>query len=128
MQANFRTTLLLAALLGVTAVLTGTFGAHGLEGRVSNDLLGVYETGVRYHAYHALALLACCGFVDRLGRLGGWVVGLFAIGTVVFAGSLYLLALTGERWLGAITPIGGACFVAGWVCLAWSGLRAKVAN
>ncbi|MEL7237759.1 MAG: DUF423 domain-containing protein [Planctomycetota bacterium] len=122
---SFRATLLIAGLLGLTAVLAGTFGAHGLEGRVEEDLLPTFEVGVRYHAYHALAVLACCGFIERLGKGGKWAVTFFVIGTIIFAGTLYLLTLTGQRWLGAITPIGGVCLLAGWASLAITALRAK---
>jgi uncharacterized membrane protein YgdD (TMEM256/DUF423 family) len=118
--------MLLAALLGGLAVALGAFGAHALEGRISADLLATFETGARYHFYHALALI---GVVVAIGRwpasnlpaIAGW---LFVVGVVVFSGSLYLLALTGVRWLGAITPIGGVAFLAGWACLllaAWRG-------
>lgn len=104
------------ALLGVAA---GAFGAHALRARVAPDLLAVFETGARYHMYHALALLAVALAAERLPgrqwRAAGW---LFTAGIVVFSGSLYLLALTGARWLGAVTPLGGAAFLGGWVALA----------
>lgn len=112
----------LAAGLGVGV---GAFGAHGLEGRVDPTLLPVFETGARYHMYHALALLAVGWAAARFGS--GWVDAagiLFAIGIVLFSGSLYLMTLTGVRALGAITPLGGLAFIAGWVCLAVAALRA----
>ena len=103
-------------LLGVAL---GAFGAHGLRTRLSPDMLAVFETGVRYHMYHSLAILVV-GLV--LGRMGGWLISLagwlFTAGIVLFSGSLYALALTGVTVLGAITPIGGLAFLAGWACLA----------
>lgn len=107
------------AVLGFLAVALGAFGAHGLEDRLTADLMDVYQTGVRYHLVHALALFAAAWALERGGgrpaRLAGWGFGL---GTLVFSGSLYLLAITGARWLGAVTPLGGLLFLAGWVALA----------
>jgi uncharacterized membrane protein YgdD (TMEM256/DUF423 family) len=112
-----------AALLGVAL---GAFGAHALRDRLAPDLLAIYETGVRYHFYHALALLAAAyaagRWPDGSAALAGW---LFAAGLVLFSGSLYVLAVTGVRWLGAITPLGGVAFIAGWAVLAWTALRAS---
>lgn len=127
-----RTTLMLAAALGFLAVAIGAFGAHGLAGRVEAGkmdagLLDTFEVGVRYHAYHALALLALAGFVEGLGTAGKVAVVAFVFGVVIFAGSLYTLTLTGQRWLGAVTPIGGVSFMVGWVALfvgAWRSKRA----
>ena len=106
-------------------VLLGAFGAHGLRGRVTPEMLAVFETGVRYHLVHGLALLAVARATTRWPNTwisaSGW---LFVAGIVVFSGSLYLLSITGVRWLGAITPIGGLCFVAGWLILALSAMRA----
>jgi uncharacterized membrane protein YgdD (TMEM256/DUF423 family) len=115
----------LGALSGAMAVALGAFGAHGLKARLPADLLATFETGVRYQMYHALALLAVAWAVTRwsgsnLPTSAGW---LFVAGTVLFSFSLYLLALTGQRWLGAITPLGGVAFVAGWVCLALAAWR-----
>ena len=110
----------LGAVSALLAVALGAFGAHGLRARLSPDMLTVFEVGVRYHMYHALALLAVGWAAGRWPggavHAAGW---LFIAGTVVFSGSLYLLALTGQRWLGAITPLGGAAFIAGWAALAW---------
>ncbi|MCK6530180.1 DUF423 domain-containing protein [Myxococcota bacterium] len=107
------------------AVVLGAFGAHGLRRRVPPDLLAVFETGVRYHFYHALALLAVAWAASRWPSAAvtasGW---LFACGIAVFSGTLYALALSGARWLGAITPLGGLALVAGWVLLAWGVARA----
>jgi len=113
------------ALMGFVGVGLGAFGAHGLRGRLSPEMLAVFETGVRYHMYHALALLAVAWAVTRWsGALTQWAGWLFLAGTVLFSGSLYLLALTGIRWLGAITPLGGVAFLAGWLCLLLAAARA----
>ena len=113
----------LAAVSGMLAVALGAFGAHALKQRLDEYALGVFETAVQYHFWHSLALLAVG--VIALGqpqipllRSSGW---LFLLGIVVFSGSLYLLSLTGMRWLGAITPLGGLAFIAGWACLAVAG-------
>lgn len=114
-----RTFLLLGALGGFLAVALGAFGAHALRARLSPDMLAVFETGVRYQMYHSLALLLVASMIPRLG---GWLIAtagwLFTAGIVIFSGSLYLLATTGVTILGAITPIGGLAFLAGWACLA----------
>ncbi len=113
-----------AALCGLGVVL-GAFGAHGLRARVTPDMLAVFETGVRYHLIHALGLLAVAWAASRWPSAwvgaAGW---LFVAGIVIFSGSLYLLVMTGTRWLGAITPIGGLCLIAGWAVLAVGALRA----
>jgi uncharacterized membrane protein YgdD (TMEM256/DUF423 family) len=100
-------------------VAAGAFGAHALRARVEPRLLEVFETGARYQLYHALALLAVAWASSRwpgtLTTAAGW---LFVAGTVLFSGSLYAMTLTGVRALGAITPLGGVAFIAGWVCLA----------
>jgi len=115
----------LGAASAALAVLLGAFGAHALKTRLSPDLLAVFETGVRYHLAHALGLLAAAWAAGRFGgdavRWGGW---LLAIGTLLFSGSLYLLALTGVRWLGLITPFGGVAFIVGWALLAMAAIRA----
>jgi len=112
----------LVALLGVAG---GAFGAHGLKNRLTPDMLAVFETGVRYQLIHALALLAVAWACSRWpGRAASAAGFLFLIGIVVFSGSLYLLALTGVRSFGAVTPVGGVAFLAGWACLAWAGWRA----
>lgn len=128
--------LILGACSAATAVVAGAFGAHALRARVEPRLLEVFETGARYQMYHALALVAVAWVLARgssvaAAELGsppgtgfavasGW---LFVAGTVFFSGSLYVMVLTGERALGAITPIGGVCFIAGWVCLALAAAR-----
>ena len=105
-------------------VLLGAFGAHALRERLTPDMLVVYETGVRYHLTHALGLLAVAWAASHWPNAwtasAGW---LFVAGIAIFSGSLYLLAVTGVRWLGAITPIGGLCLIAGWVALAVGALR-----
>jgi uncharacterized membrane protein YgdD (TMEM256/DUF423 family) len=114
-----RTFVFVAALMGLVGVGLGAFGAHGLRGRLSPDMLAVFETGVRYQMYHALALLAVAILMPRVeGRaviVAGWS---FIAGIFIFSGSLYALALTGVTTLGAITPIGGVAFLAGWIALA----------
>ena len=115
-----RTFLLVGAVLGFLGVAIGAFGAHGLRGRLSPEMLAVFETGVRYQMYHVLALLVTASAIGHLGAarllvIAGW---LFVAGTVLFSGSLYALALTGVTTLGAITPLGGLAFLGGWACLA----------
>jgi uncharacterized membrane protein YgdD (TMEM256/DUF423 family) len=108
------------SLSAFSAVALGAFGAHGLKERVSPEMLAIFEVGVRYHMYHALALLGVAWAAARWPggsiNAAGW---LFLLGMLVFSGSLYALSVTGIRWLGAITPIGGAAFLIGWLCLAW---------
>jgi len=114
-----RTFALAGAVSAFLAVAAGAFGAHALRARLPADLLAVFETAARYQMYHALALLGVAILAARWPgmplRAAGW---LFIGGTVVFSGSLYLLALSGTRWLGAITPVGGLLFLAGWIALA----------
>lgn len=106
------------ALLGLVGVGLGAFGAHGLRGRLSPEMLAAFETGVRYQMYHALALLALVALMSRHeGRailVAGWS---WTAGILVFSGSLYALALTGTTILGAITPIGGVALLVGWLAL-----------
>lgn len=111
-----------AAVLGFLAVALGAFGAHGLRGRLGPAELDIWRTAALYHLVHAVALLAVAlaGARVRRGRL---VCGLWTAGVVVFGGSLYLLAVTGVRWLGAITPLGGAAFLAGWLVLAVTSVK-----
>jgi len=114
----------LGALSGFVAVAAGAFGAHALRARIAPDLLAVFETGARYQMYHALALLlVAVAYAHRPAPALGAAGWLFTAGTVIFAGSLYALALTGVRAFGAITPVGGVCFLAGWLCLASVFLR-----
>jgi len=116
----------LGALSGFVAVAAGAFGAHVLRQRLSPAHLAVFETAARYEMYHALALI---GVALALNRRPGAALGVagwcFVAGTVFFCGSLYVLALTGIAWLGAITPLGGVCFLTGWLALAWGVLSSR---
>jgi uncharacterized membrane protein YgdD (TMEM256/DUF423 family) len=117
---------MLGAVNGFLAVSAGAFGAHGLKSRVTPDMLANFETGARYHMYHALALLAVAWLATQrpsgLADAAGWC---FLIGIIIFSGSLYALVLTGMTKLGMITPIGGTLLIVGWVLLAAAGLRLK---
>jgi uncharacterized membrane protein YgdD (TMEM256/DUF423 family) len=114
-----RTFLFVGAVMGFVGVSLGAFGAHGLRTRLSPEMLAIFETGVRYQMYHALALIALAAFMTRLdsraAAIAGWC---FTAGIFIFSGSLYALALSGVTILGAITPIGGLAFLAGWILLA----------
>jgi uncharacterized membrane protein YgdD (TMEM256/DUF423 family) len=113
-----RTFFLIGALAGFIGVALGAFGAHGLRSRLSSEMLAVFETGVRYQMYHALALLLTAAAMARID--GWWVMTAgwcFVAGIVLFSGSLYALALTGVTTFGAVTPVGGLAFLAGWACL-----------
>ena len=114
----------IGALSAFTGVAAGAFGAHALKSRLAPDMLAVFEVGVRYQMYHALALIACAWAVTRwpgpLTTASGW---LFVAGMLVFSGSLYALSFTGYRGLGAVTPLGGLAFLAGWLCLAAAALK-----
>ncbi|WP_442110557.1 DUF423 domain-containing protein [Pseudomonas sp. NUPR-001] len=119
-----RSFLMLAAFFGFTGVALGAFAAHGLKGRLSSEYLAVFHTGVTYQLVHALALLGVAVLATQLpGRLVAWAGGLFALGIVLFSGSLYLLTLSGIGKLGMITPIGGMAFLAGWLCLGLAAWR-----
>lgn len=114
----------LGATSAAVAVAAGAFGAHALRARLTPASLAVFETGARYQMYHALALFAAAWALSRWpGQLPVWAGWLFVAGTVLFSGSLYILALTGTRWWGAVTPLGGVAFLAGWICLAASAVR-----
>lgn len=119
-----RLLLTLAGLIGGLGVAAGAFGAHALRMRLAPRDLEIFETAVRYQLYHALALVAAAWVADRWpSPLANAAGGLFVAGIVVFSGSLYLLVLTNTRWLGAVTPIGGVAFIAGWFCLALAAQR-----
>ena len=111
----------LGCLLAFLGVAAGAFGAHGLRDKLTPEMAQIFETAVRYQMYHALALLATAWFMSRypgtLVQAAGW---LFLAGIAVFSGTLYALALTGLRGLGAITPVGGMALLIGWVLLAWA--------
>lgn len=120
----------LGAVLGGLAVGIGAFGAHGLQGKVTPDMLNVFEIGVRYQMYHALALVLLGLFAGRGPSPlplevppgvapAAW---LFLVGIVLFSGSLYVLVLSGTKWLGAVTPLGGVAFIVGWVLFARAAL------
>jgi uncharacterized membrane protein YgdD (TMEM256/DUF423 family) len=118
--------LFIAALLGSLAVAAGAFGAHALREKLSERAIEIFETGSRYQMYHALALLLVALLLSRAEAGQSTLVAAgvaFIVGVVIFSGSLYALSLTGIKWLGAITPLGGVAFIVGWGCLAvaaWS--------
>lgn len=120
-----KTFFLLAALFGGVAVALGAFGAHGLSGRLSESMLETFEIGVRYQFYHALALVAVVVALGRWPQAAPvvWAGWLFVAGILIFSGSLYALVFSGVRMLGAITPIGGVAFIAGWALLVWVAWR-----
>lgn len=123
-----RTWLAAGALIAMLAVMTGAFGAHGLRDMVSTRGLEVFQTAVTYQMYHAIALvlvalLSATGLSRRLLGVAG---GFFLAGILLFSGSLYLLVLTDIRWVGPITPLGGVCFMVGWVAMAGAALRRSV--
>ena len=123
-DSGMRIWLFIAAVNGGLAVLCGAFAAHGLSGRLTPNALGIFETGARYHMYHALAIGLAALLPEGPGsRRAGTAAALFLAGIVLFCGSLYLLALTGARVLGFVTPFGGLAFVAGWLFLALAALR-----
>ena len=114
------------AILLALAVMMGAFGAHGLRDRLDTYSMGIWEKAVFYHFVHALGILIA-SFLPKTGTFSefatAWVCTLLLAGIVLFSGSLYLLAVTGTRWLGAITPLGGISFIAAWLLLAWFLLR-----
>lgn len=113
-----RPILMTAAIFLAIAVAVGAFGAHGLKNLLTEEMLRIYKTGVEYHFYHALGMLLI-GVVsmNMPSTLLNWSAVFLGIGILLFSGSLYLMAVTGIRWLGAITPLGGLSFIAGWVLL-----------
>lgn len=123
-----RTWLGVCGILGALGVGLGAFGAHGLQSILPPQQMAIFETSVRYHLFHVLALL---GTALAMGNFPQYSIGLrrvaiaFTVGIVVFSGSLYLLVFTGQRWLGAVTPIGGVAFIAGWLGLAIVFLRPR---
>ena len=115
-----RTVAGIGTILALVAVAAGAFGAHGLRGRLSADDMAIFETAVRYHLIHAVGLIAVAWVMDRWpGALAPTAALLMLVGVLIFSGSLYLLVLTGPRWLGAVTPLGGIGMIAAWALLAW---------
>jgi len=118
--------LVVGSLSACLSVAAGAFGAHALKGLFGPEALVTWETAARYQMYHALAMLAVGAAAQALRTTSLRVAGLcFLVGTLVFSGSLYALVLSGQRWLGAITPIGGLAFMAGWLAFAWAVIRGR---
>jgi uncharacterized membrane protein YgdD (TMEM256/DUF423 family) len=118
--------IVLGALLAALGVALGAYGAHALRARLAPEALAVYQTAAQYHMWHALGLLAV-GLLCKILPANGWLKasgGLLIAGVVLFSGSLYLLAVTGTRWLGAVTPLGGSALILAWLALALGMLRA----
>ena len=117
--------LVTAAISGFLAVALGAFGAHGLKARLTQDLMNVYQTGVQYHFYHTLALLALAIMLQHHPQAAAfkWSAALMVAGIIIFSGSLYVLALTGLHWFGAVTPVGGISFLVAWVMMAVGGYQ-----
>jgi uncharacterized membrane protein YgdD (TMEM256/DUF423 family) len=122
---NAKRCLLAAALALAAAVALGAFGAHALKGQLGVDMLATYQTAVQYHFWHGLGLLGVGALMLRFAdaRALAAVAWLLIAGLLLFSGSLYLLALTGATWLGAVTPLGGVALIAAWVWLAWWAWR-----
>lgn len=119
--------LFVAAINGVLAVAAGAFAAHGLQGRLDPHAFQLFETGARYHMYHALAIgLASLAVRDLAATPAATAAGFFLAGILLFSGSLYLLALTGTRVFAIVTPLGGVCFLIGWGFLAFAATRLKM--
>jgi uncharacterized membrane protein YgdD (TMEM256/DUF423 family) len=116
--------LLIAAINGFLAVAAGAFGAHGLQGRLDAHHLEIFETGARYQMYHALAMgLAALAIRGAAAGAAQAAAAFFLVGVVLFSGSLYILALTGIRGFGIVTPFGGLAFLIGWGALAWAATK-----
>ena len=120
-----RTFFLIGSFLGTLSVALGAFGAHALRDRIEASLLANYQTGVTYMFYHTLAIFIAVLALGKWSQstLPVWSGWLFVVGIVFFSGSLFVMAFTGQRWLGAITPIGGVAFIAGWLLLAWTAWK-----
>ena len=116
--------LVFAAFSGMLSVILGAFAAHGLKNKLSESMLATFQTGVQYQLYHSLAILLVVVLYRQTPHpLMQWSASLLSAGIVLFSFSLYLLALTGNKWFGPVTPIGGLCFVTGWFLLLLSALR-----
>jgi len=123
-----RVFLAIAAVLGGTAVAAGAFGSHALKTRLSDRALEIFDLGTRYQMYHALALLLVALLLLQTAAAQSLLTAAgiaFITGVVIFSGSLYALSLTGVKWLGAVTPLGGVALMAGWGCLAIAALNLK---
>src|SRR3990172_6640536 len=122
MPATAKLFIAIGAVAGALGVVLGAFGAHALKARLSPELLAVYQTGVQYHLWHALGLVAIGVVAVHLPTSAPlkWAGWLMLAGIALFSGSLYVLAATGTRWLGAITPFGGAAFIAAWLAFAYA--------
>ena len=121
MNTSGRTWIVLGGLFGGLAVITGAFGAHGLEKMLTADQLETYEVAVRYQMYHALALVLVGLLATRPSRLLSLAGSMFVLGILLFSGLLYALVFTGLTRLGMIVPLGGLAFIAGWFLLAAAG-------
>ena len=106
--------LMLGGLFATLSVILGAFAAHGLKSKISEQAIVTFQTGVTYQMYHALGLILFA-IVAKQGVPLNWASGFLVIGTLLFSGSLYALALTGVKWFGPITPLGGLCFIIGWI-------------
>ncbi|MGM0556128.1 MAG: DUF423 domain-containing protein [Myxococcota bacterium] len=115
---------ILGSLLGMLGVAAGAFGAHGLEDKLDADMLEIWDTAARYQMFHAVALFGASWLIQQTGS--SWATAgaaSFVGGVLIFSGTLYVLALTGIRWLGAITPIGGVALIAGWFCCMMAAMQ-----
>jgi len=118
MNVSMKSPLILTSMLGAAGVALGAFGAHGLQPLLeSNGTAAIWQTAVQYHFYHTLAMLALALLTGTPSTSSRWAVAFWAAGVLIFSGTLYVLALTNLRWLGAVTPIGGILLLAGWICL-----------
>ncbi len=124
---NAKLVIQISAISGFLAVALGAFGAHGLKQKLGQEMMAVYQTAVEYHFIHTLTLLAVGLLMQQWGKSTALTTSAsaFTIGILLFSGSLYLLSITGARWLGPITPIGGLAFLTGWLSLFWAALRAS---
>lgn len=127
MSAANKKYLCVAVVLALLSVLFGAFGAHALKGSLTAYQIGIYDTAVQYQMLHSVALLISVVLSEQAEQSSlqhrlKWAQRCFVVGVVVFSGSLYCLAITGIKWLGAITPIGGLAFLFGWLCMLWFAL------
>src|SRR4051812_17635171 len=125
MSRDSRFALIAGALLAATGVALGAFGAHGLRTLLSPEALGWWQSAVQYQMWHAIGLVAIGAAPEARTRGPAWML---AAGTAIFSGSLYFMALSDARWLGAITPVGGVLMIAGWAWIAWRLWRSQVSS